>query len=299
MRAAACGAPIATTSKKEQPLPRTLRAVGDELLRTASSRDCRHTEARRRHPSHGTGGESPAAFARLTYRRVNRTHNGGTPTDGRSTASDQAAPLLDEYVSTILSRNGWLRTGNLARRTARGCDLTRPAGPHVQGAVIPGRSAVCRNTAWVGNALAVVNRRNADDPAGFYPVLPLDRLPVSRIPTPVVERILPRRRPTELASAADASAPRWPVTGHARTVGTLPARCSTSGSSATCRAQYLRAVYSTPRWPTGWAKRPGVCALEELRSFAGRWSSTAILYACDLRLPQIQGETSSKHRSTG
>lgn len=203
--------------------------------------------------------------------------------------------LLDDAWCEFFRENGWL-VGISLDGPPEAHDLyrrDRQGGPTFE-AVMRGVALLQKHgVEW--NALAVVNRRNADDPAGFYRFFRSIGCRFLQF-TPVVERILPHDDGRQLASAADAGAPLADFRSRPNSGDASPARCSTSGSSATWGVSSCSC--STPRWPTGWAKRRASARSRRTAVMRGRWSSTAISTpATTSSSPNTSWETSSKHRS--
>ena len=114
--------------------------------------------------------------------------------------------LLDDAWCEFFRENGWL-VGISLDGPPEAHDLyrrDRQGGPTFE-AVMRGVALLQKHgVEW--NALAVVNRHNADDPAGFYRFFRSIGCRFLQF-TPVVERILPHDDGRQLASAADAGAP--------------------------------------------------------------------------------------------
>lgn len=129
------------------------------------------------------------------------------------------------------------------------------------------------------NALAVVNRRNADDPAGFYRFFRSIGCRFLQF-TPVVERILPHDDGRQLASAARRPEPRWPIfRSRPEQWGRFTCALFDEWVVGDVGA-YLRAAVRRHAGQLGGRSAGRLHALEELRS-CGALEFNGDLYACD------------------
>ena len=128
------------------------------------------------------------------------------------------------------------------------------------------------------NALAVVNRHNADDPVGFYRFFRSIGCRFLQF-TPVVERILPHDDGRQLASAADAGAPLADFSVTPEQWGRFTCALFDEWITGDVGRTFVQLFDATLANWVGQA--PGVCSLSKSCGHAGALEFNGDLYACD------------------
>lgn len=128
------------------------------------------------------------------------------------------------------------------------------------------------------NALAVVNRLNADDPVGFYRFFRSIGCRFLQF-TPVVERILPHDDGRQLASAADAGAPLADFSVTPEQWGRFTCALFDEWVMQDVGRIFVQLFDATlANWV---GEAPGVCTLSKSCGHAGALEFNGDLYACD------------------
>ena len=186
--------------------------------------------------------------------------------------------LLDDAWCEFFRENGWL-VGISLDGPPEAHDLyrrDRQGGPTFE-AVMRGVALLQKHgVEW--NALAVVNRRNADDPAGFYRFFRSIGCRFLQF-TPVVERILPHDDGRQLASAADAGAPLADFSVTPEQWGRFTCALFDEWVVGDVGRIFVQLFDATlANWV---GEAPGVCTLSKNCGHAGALEFNGDLYACD------------------
>ena len=204
--------------------------------------------------------------------------------------------LLDDAWCEFFRENGWL-VGISLDGPPEAHDLyrrDRQGGPTFE-AVMRGVALLQKHgVEW--NALAVVNRRNADDPAGFYRFFRSIGCRFLQFTPRRGTHPAARRRPTARLGSR-----------RRRPAGRFFRSRPNSGGRFTCALFDEWVVGDVGRifvqlfdaTLANWVgEAPGVCTLRRTAVMRGHWSSTAISTpATTSSSPNTSWETSSKHRS--
>lgn len=223
------------------------------------------------------GGET-LLRSRDFYRRVvelQRRYAGGRQIDNSIQTN---GTLLDDAWCEFFRENGWL-VGISLDGPPEAHDLyrrDRQGGPTFE-AVMRGVALLQKHgVEW--NALAVVNRRNADDPAGFYRFFRSIGCRFLQF-TPVVERILPHDDGRRLASAADAGAPLADFSVTPEQWGRFTCALFDEWVVSDVGRIFVQLFDATlANWV---GEAPGVCTLSKNCGHAGALEFNGDLYACD------------------
>ena len=199
--------------------------------------------------------------------------------------------LLDDAWCEFFRENGWL-VGISLDGPPEAHDLyrrDRQGGPTFE-AVMRGVALLQKHgVEW--NALAVVNRRNADDPAGFYRFFRSIGCRFLQF-TPVVERILPHDDGRQLASAADAGAPLADFSVTPEQWGRFTCALFDEWVVGDVGRIFVQLFDATlANWV---GEAPGVCTLSKNCGHAG-----ALEFNGDLRLPRIQAGKHPRNTAHG
>lgn len=186
--------------------------------------------------------------------------------------------LLDDAWCEFFRENDWL-VGISLDGPPEAHDLyrrDRQGGPTFE-AVMRGVALLQKHgVEW--NALAVVNRRNADDPAGFYRFFRSIGCRFLQF-TPVVERILPHDDGRQLASAADAGAPLADFSVTPEQWGRFTCALFDEWVVGDVGRIFVQLFDATlANWV---GEAPGVCTLSKNCGHAGALEFNGDLYACD------------------
>lgn len=152
----------------------------------------------------------------------------------------------------------------------------RQGGPTFEAVMRGVRMLQKHGVEW--NALAVVNRHNADDPAGFYRFFRSIGCRYLQF-TPVVERILPHDDGRQLASAADADAPLADFSITPEQWGRFTCALFDQWVTSDVGRIFVQLFDATLANWVGQA--PGVCTLSKNCGHAGALEFNGDLYACD------------------
>lgn len=186
--------------------------------------------------------------------------------------------LLDDAWCAFLRENDFL-VGISLDGTAAMHDRyrrDRQGGPTFEAVMRGVRLLQKHGVEW--NALAVVNRHNADDPAGFYRFFRSIGCRYLQF-TPVVERILPHDDGRQLASAADAGAPLADFSITPEQWGRFTCALFDEWVVADVGRIFVQLFDATLANWVGQA--PGVCTLSKNCGHAGALEFNGDLYACD------------------
>ena len=186
--------------------------------------------------------------------------------------------LLDDAWCEFFRENGWL-VGISLDGPPEAHDLyrrDRQGGPTFEAVMRSVALLQKHGVEW--NALAVVNRRNADDPAGFYRFFRSIGCRFLQF-TPVVERILPHDDGRQLASAADAGAPLADFSVTPEQWGRFTCALFDEWVVGDVGRIFVQLFDATlANWV---GEAPGVCTLSKNCGHAGALEFNGDLYACD------------------
>lgn len=186
--------------------------------------------------------------------------------------------LLDDAWCAFFRENNFL-VGISLDGTAEMHDryrLDRQGGPTFEAVMRGVRLLQKHGVEW--NALAVVNRHNADDPVGFYRFFRSIGCRYLQF-TPVVERILPHDDGRQLASAAEAGAPLADFSVTPEQWGRFTCALFDQWVVNDVGRIFVQLFDATLANWVGQA--PGVCTLSKNCGHAGALEFNGDLYACD------------------
>lgn len=186
--------------------------------------------------------------------------------------------LLDDAWCAFFRENGWLvgisldgppEVHDRYRRDRQG-------GPTFEATMRGVRLLQKHGVEW--NALAVVNRFNADDPVGFYRFFRSIGCRFLQF-TPVVERILSHDDGRQLASAADTGAPLADFSVTPEQWGRFTCTLFDEWVMQDVGRIFVQLFDATlANWV---GEAPGVCSLSKSCGHAGALEFNGDLYACD------------------
>ncbi|WP_417013177.1 anaerobic sulfatase-maturation protein [Alistipes sp.] len=186
--------------------------------------------------------------------------------------------LLDDAWCAFFRENNFL-VGISLDGTAEMHDryrLDRQGSPTFEAVMRGVRLLQKHGVEW--NALAVVNRHNADDPVGFYRFFRSIGCRYLQF-TPVVERILPHDDGRQLASAAEAGAPLADFSVTPEQWGRFTCALFDQWVVNDVGRIFVQLFDATLANWVGQA--PGVCTLSKNCGHAGALEFNGDLYACD------------------
>ncbi len=186
--------------------------------------------------------------------------------------------LLDDAWCAFFRENNFL-VGISLDGTAEMHDRyrrDRQGGPTFEAVMRGVRLLQKHGVEW--NALAVVNRHNADDPVGFYRFFRSIGCRYLQF-TPVVERILPHDDGRQLASAAEAGAPLADFSVTPEQWGRFTCALFDQWVVNDVGRIFVQLFDATLANWVGQA--PGVCTLSKNCGHAGALEFNGDLYACD------------------
>ena len=186
--------------------------------------------------------------------------------------------LLDDAWCTFFRENGWL-VGISIDGPRKEHDRYRRDlhdGPTFD-AVMRGIALLQKhNVEW--NALAVVNRHNADDPVGFYRFFRDIGCRYLQF-TPVVERLLPHDDGRQLAAASETGAALAPFSVTPEQWGRFTCAVFDEWIRKDVGSIFVQLFDATlANWV---GEAPGVCTLSKSCGHAGAMEFNGDLYACD------------------